>query len=252
MSLKKLIPRPIRKLIRPAIDRVPVTIEYRPLRSEWPGEKKRIEYQKRYVKFDIQPNDRVLDIGSGSDPFPYATHLADRFLDPTEHRHGQLIKGDRLIGADIHALPFRDKSFDFVYCAHILEHVENPLKACAEIMRVGKRGYIETPTMGEDVLFAWTFDIHKWHVVGCAQRLCFFEYTPRESEGIRSTAWADVIFGRRFHPLQPAFYDNQDVFNVMFTWNESFTVHVFRNDGTLESLNADVVPTGTTTHPQLS
>jgi len=252
MSLKKLIPRPIRKLLRPIVDRVPLTVELRPLKSEWPGDKHRFHYQERYVNFNIRPTDRVLDIGSGSDPFPYATHTADRFLNPTEHRYGPLVKSRGLVGADIHGLPFRDKSFDFVYCAHILEHVEDPLQACAEIMRVGKRGYIETPTMGEDILFAWTSDIHKWHVVGCARTLCFFEYTPRQSEGIRSTAWVDVIQGQRVHPLQQAFYENQDIFNVMFTWDESFTVFVFRNDGTIESLNAGVVRSKTIGDPQPS
>src|SRR6266850_3624993 len=177
MSLKKLIPRPIRRLIRPVIDRVPVTIEYRPLRSEWLGEKSRIEYQERYVKFDIQPKDRVLDIGSGNEPFPYATCLVDRFLDSTPHRYGEIERnGKPIVSADIQSLPFADKSFDFVYCAHILEHVDDPVKACAEIMRIGKRGYLETPTISEDMLFAWAKDRHKWHVVSIGRALCFFEY----------------------------------------------------------------------------
>jgi hypothetical protein len=38
----------------------------------WPGETSRFEYQQRYVQFDIQPRDQVLDIGSGGDPYPYA------------------------------------------------------------------------------------------------------------------------------------------------------------------------------------
>src|SRR5512139_1315629 len=113
MSLKKLIPRPLRKMVRPIIDRVPVTIEYRPLRSPFPGEKQRIEYQERYVKFDIQPTDRVLDIGSGNEPFPYATCLVDRFLDDTHHRYGEINQnGKPLVSADIEYLPFADKSFD--------------------------------------------------------------------------------------------------------------------------------------------
>ena len=53
-------------------------------------------------------------------------------------------------------LPFRDTTFDFVYCSQVLECVKNPLAACREIMRVGKRGYIETPTLGKDTLFTWS------------------------------------------------------------------------------------------------
>jgi len=240
MSLKKLIPRPIRKMIRPVIDRVPLTVEYHPLRSEFRGEKRRIEYQEQYVKFNTQPADRVLDIGSGSDPFPYATHLVDRFLDDTEHRYGEISRnGKPFVSADVQNLPFPDKLFDFVYCAHILEHVDDPVKACAEIMRVGKRGYLETPTISDDILFLWAKSRHKWHVVGIAQTLCFFEYSEREIEGIGSTVWQDLILNRRYHPLQQAYFSNRDIFNVMFEWRDSFTVYVFRTDGTIEHLNAE-------------
>ena len=241
MSLKKLIPRPVRKLARAVIDRVPVTVEYRPLRSEWPGEKRRIEYQQRYVNFDFEPGDRVLDIGSGNEPFPYATCLVDRFLDPTPHREGSISReGKPLVSADIHNLPFADKSFDFVYCAHILEHVDDPVKACAELMRIAKRGYLETPTMSEDILFAWAKERHKWHVVSINDTLCFFEYSARQLEGIGSGAWESVIMNRRYHPLQEAYFHNRDIFDVVFPWEGSFNVFVFHLGGEIESFNASV------------
>ena len=135
----------------------------------------------------------------------------------------------------IYSLPFRNKCFDFVYCCHVLEHTDNPLKACAEIMRVGKRGYIETPTMGKDALFMSAGDVHKWHVVAIGRNLCFFEYSQRQANGIRSTAWQDLILSKWYHPLQKAFYNNQDFFNVMFTWCDSFDVFVFHLDSTVES-----------------
>jgi SAM-dependent methyltransferase len=239
MNFRKLIPQPVKRLIRPLLDKIPLRVELRPLRRKWPAETDRYGNRQRYVSFNIQPNDRVLDIGSGSDPFPRATLLVDRFIEPTIHRYGSVVRnGKPLILADIHQLPFPDKSFDFVYCAHLLEHVDDPVKACAEIMRIGRRGYLETPTMSEDILFAWAKDRHKWHVVAIGRALCFFEYSERQSEGIRSTAWEDVIIDRRYHPLQQAYFENHDIFNVMFPWVDSFTVYVFYLDGHVESLNA--------------
>jgi len=38
------------------------------------------------------------------------------------------------------------------------------------------------------------------------------------------------------------FYDNQDVFNVMFPWNGEFSVFVFRLDSAIQALNAQVEP----------
>ena len=67
----------------------------------------RFSYQKHYVRFDPPPLGRVLDIGSGDRPFPYATVLVDRFLEISKHRHQPLDRADKpLILADVHSLPF--------------------------------------------------------------------------------------------------------------------------------------------------
>lgn len=220
-------------------------------RTKRPDEEHRYAYQRRHLDFDIPPGARVLDIGSGGDPFPLATVLVDRHTGPTHHRHAPLARDARpLIEADVCALPFAAQSFDFVYCAHVLEHVPDPLAACREIMRVGRRGYIETPTLGKDMLFAWNVpNMHKWHVVALADHLCFFELSARQSAGIRSTIWQELILGPWQHPLQDAFFDHADLFNVMFLWNGHFHVQVYRLDGTVQGL-APVVPvSGVTTCP---
>src|SRR5215831_11518984 len=85
-------------------------------RFKWPGADNRFDYQKRYVKFDLQPGDQVLDIGSGGYPFPYATILTDRFLEKSPYRFESLVRDARpFLLSDICELPFGDKSFDFIY-----------------------------------------------------------------------------------------------------------------------------------------
>jgi hypothetical protein len=93
------------------------------------------------------------------------------------------------------------------------------------------------------MLFAWARGEQQWHVVAIGRTLCFFEYSERQLDGIRSTVWRDLIMSSRYNPIQEMFYSNQDVFNVMFTWVNQFAVFVFRLDGTIQTLNADVEST---------
>lgn len=219
-------------------DRLGTKVEFRRKRDARPlGLDHRLDYQKRYVDFGISPGMRILDIGSGGDPLPAATVLMDRYMQTHLRGEPLISDGKPLVLADIHELPFSDKSFDFIYAAHLLEEVDDPIRASKEIMRVGKRGYIETPTVGKDFLFAWARNIQKWHVVGIASNLCFFEYSDRQLSGVNSTVWRNLIFDKWHHPLQDVFWDNQDIFNVMFQWTDCFSVFVFNLDGSIKILN---------------
>lgn len=109
----------------------------------------------------IRPGDVVLDIGGWGCPFNRATHVLDAF--PYETRGGYATWGGPAsqggnvehftsatwIRRDIcekTPYPFADKSVDFVICSHTLEDVRDPLYVCAEMVRIGKRGYIEVPS----------------------------------------------------------------------------------------------------------
>ncbi|MDR2480856.1 MAG: class I SAM-dependent methyltransferase [Spirochaetaceae bacterium] len=60
--------------------------------------------------------------------------------------------------ADITALPFCDDSFDVVICTHALEHIREPHKALAELIRVTrKRLIIVVPRQRE---YRYTVDLH--------------------------------------------------------------------------------------------
>jgi SAM-dependent methyltransferase len=228
----------IHKIVRFLVDWLAMVVKTFRLRPHYREEHDRFYYQGRYNAFDIKPEETVVDIGSGHYPFPRANVLVDLYTGDNPHRSEPLVRDGRtLVVADVQCLPFPDKAFDFVYCSHVLEHVEDPIKACREIMRIGKRGYIETPTFGKDTLFAWAKNMHRWHVVAIAQNLCFFEYSQEQEEGIGSSAWRDLIFGKCYHPMQRAFFENQDIFNVMFNWSGQFSVFVFRLDGTVKARN---------------
>jgi len=90
----------------------------------------------------------VLEIGSGSAPWPRADVLVDRFYqDDSGQRGGAEIYKDRrpLIVAAGEHLPFVDKAFDYVYCKHVIEHAEDIVAFLEEMSRVGKGGYLECP-----------------------------------------------------------------------------------------------------------
>ena len=114
---------------------------------------------------------RVLDIGSGHRPHPDATHLLELHLhDDTERGRRLKVLGKVLIQGNVEALPFKDKTFDYAYACHVLEHVTNPERACSELVRVAGAGYIETPDPFYEQGYnypaleerGWPF--HRWYV----------------------------------------------------------------------------------------
>jgi len=110
----------------------------------------------------IRANDLVLDIGSGHSPHPRADILCDRYIDDDTERGGS-IRADRpLIVADAHDLPFRDGAFDYVVTSHIIEHMDDPVRFCRELMRVARAGHISSPSEIAEKLFYWPF--HRWYV----------------------------------------------------------------------------------------
>ena len=115
-------------------------------------------------RFDlkIKGNDRVLDVGGGHNPHPRANVVVDKYTETNYHRSGDIkvLNNQQFINADGERLPFEDKEFDYVICCHVLEHVEDPVKFLSEIFRVGKKGYIEIPSLIGEVLAPR--ESHKW------------------------------------------------------------------------------------------
>ncbi len=112
----------------------------------------------------IRPTDRVMEVGPGSLPSPRSDVWLDYLFDekdelkqsgnikPAEGMPKVYYKGGKF--------PFKDKAFDYVIAAHVLEHVpwkEVPL-FIAELQRVSGAGYVELPRWTWELL--GDFDVH--------------------------------------------------------------------------------------------
>ncbi|MEH0156189.1 methyltransferase domain-containing protein [Limibacter armeniacum] len=97
----------------------------------------------------IRPKDKVLDVGGGNHPHPKAQVVVDKYYNDDTHRNGQIeiLPHQQFIQADGEKLPFKDNAFDYVICCHVMEHVPHPDRFMNELSRVGKKGYLEVPSL---------------------------------------------------------------------------------------------------------
>ncbi|MEE2566980.1 class I SAM-dependent methyltransferase [Hyphobacterium marinum] len=110
-------------------------------------------------RLDLQPGDRVLDLGCGRGRHVYALYwgetpvhvvgadLSESEVHATANGFFELPpppespdRSASLTAADAAKLPFTDGSFDAVICSEVLEHVPDPQAALAEIVRVTRPG----------------------------------------------------------------------------------------------------------------
>jgi SAM-dependent methyltransferase len=111
-----------------------------------------------FNRINIQPGDRILDIGCGDGR--HAGDLAqmdgvtiiasDMNLLDLKQIHSRVeyleeleIRGDSTLAmttSDITALPFDDQCFDHVICAEVMEHIPDDSAAARELIRVLKPG----------------------------------------------------------------------------------------------------------------
>lgn len=77
---------------------------------------------------------------------------------------------------DIHSIPFPENTFDVVFCNHVLEHVDDDIRACSELNRVLKPG-------GWGILQSPVYNLEK----------------TLEDKSITDPAERERIFGQRDH-----------------------------------------------------
>lgn len=103
------------------------------------------------------PDDaQVLDVGGWAIPFPRADWVLDLEQYDTRGAYGyeedpadERFSAETWVARDIcdrEPWPFLDDQFDFVVCSQTLEDVRDPIFVCAELVRVGRAGYLEVPS----------------------------------------------------------------------------------------------------------
>lgn len=176
---------------------------------------------------DIYLGDEVLDVGSGNQPTPMSTVLLDLYLRDDSHRSEHPLKLDErpFINASVEYLPFKDKAFDYVIASHVLEHVDDPVRACKEIQRVGKRGYVECPSpfleqgywVATDGKSHW--EKHKW-------------YCWNPSQSVRAAEKREISRKLIFQRKNPKDFDDDSRFgHVIRLMLQDIRAH-FSKDGT--------------------
>ena len=101
-------------------------------------------YAIRQSNVLARPGCRALDAGCGRSAFP--AYLAQRGV----RMFGIDLNGSAIaclrphgvaaVRGDLSALPYRDESFDQVFCISVLEHTPDPLRCFDELWRVTRRG----------------------------------------------------------------------------------------------------------------
>ena len=147
------------------------------------------------IKKIFEEKNSVIDIGGGlrilkekGDRYnksrewivPYLKKVDYKILDPVPDYNPDIV-------GDIHNLPFADNSQDAIVCIAVLEHVENPIKACGEIYRVLKPGgycFIYVP-------FLYYYHAEKgyykdyWRFTKDAMSILFKDFSSIDAQNVR-------------------------------------------------------------------
>lgn len=190
-------------------------------------------YQNEVMTWDIPADALVLDVGSGGWPFKRADHLADHYPEATTHRVETIVRDQRpFFEADLESLPFEDSRYDFVFCSHVLEHLDHPGQAIRELMRVGRQGYIEVPTRLSDVMFNFTRlpNHHRWHGLVLGDTLVLIEWNPWERRDLGNDFF-NALQSDYLNAFQDFFDRNRDLFFVSYPWSEVINFLIIDKQG---------------------
>jgi hypothetical protein len=107
----------------------------------WCPNDKIINKIEKYCKINNLTN--VLEIGPGIQQF----QLANYFIGKNEKIEKYID-----LDIDIEKIPYDNRHFDFIFCRHVLEDIQNPDFVIKEMYRSSKSGYFETPSAIAEII----------------------------------------------------------------------------------------------------
>ena len=173
---------------------------------------------KKYVEglLNKNPDWKIVDLGGGSNAWSQANTILDI------KDHSSLYPGKRFVQSDASKTPFEDKEFDFVIASHVTEHVDDMEVYMSELMRIGKRGYIEVPTPLFDNLVFGNFEEHKWW-------LYFDDITSELLYTKKKTKLLEAWYPSQLKNLEPYFLDQMQ---MSFLWEDSIEYRKINQEDT--------------------
>ena len=168
-----------------------------------------------YLAASITNGARVLEIGPGRTPFKRATSFVDRIIDGAN---------TSIVDVNRQPLPFQDKSFDFIYCRHVVEDLWNPFLLLQEIQRVGKAGYIETPSPVAEL---------NHDVDGGAPKHCGYihhRWIVWDSGGTLSLVEKSSVVEHLYFDNDEELESDPFLWNTYLLWREDFPVYHYEHD----------------------
>jgi hypothetical protein len=173
-----------------------------------------------------QRADWVIDIGSYETRNWYSRELGEAAGGPERFTAESWVQMDICVSP----WPFETGMFDYVICSQTLEDIRDPISVCKEMMRVGRAGYIETPSAVTEL----TRGIQSPHWCGWQHHRWL----------VQNESGALVFFGKQHHihsPLWPAVRSPRFLVNgagepLQFEWSAAFPV---REDVVVDGREAD-------------
>ena len=181
-------------------------------------------YLVLHRRYNIRKNDLVADIGAGNNPILRANILVDKYIDMDAERYSGIVIDRPFVNADGEKLPFKDKSIDFVYCSHVLEHIPNPEVFIEELERVGKRGVIITPHGDSEKLDPRK--MHLWYIWNKNDKLIIKQKHQWNEYFELSRYYYNITTSKEYTKL---ILKNWTLFNVVYYWEEKIDYEIIQD-----------------------